>query len=168
MDKGGYYTPLGPLDRAAVGRARFAVDSHYDRRRVVVVDLQCYNGAQMQFWDPKVKPPPPSVCPQRFCFLWREAGDTFAAGLYSTVEQALEASTTITESHCGCAFGLCTRLDPVHGDHDWYEPDEPHLSEARLPWFYFITGPENVADEERNEYIRAAFELWGPGPGQVP
>jgi hypothetical protein len=125
-------------------------DSHYDPRRLLVVDVQCYNGAQMPSWDPKVKPPP-NLCPHRFCFLWREAGNRLAAGLYSSVEQALEATTTIVGSYCGWAFGLCTRLDPVHGDHDWYEPDEPQLSAAGPPRFYFIAEPEKFAAENLDE-----------------
>lgn len=59
-----------------------------------------------------------------------------------------------------CNFGLCTRLDPVGGDRDWYEPDEPDLEEAGLPWFYFAS-PRSLAPGLSERYIDESETLWG-------
>ena len=88
-------------------------------------------------WKAEVKPPA-FECPRKFCFLW----DTSAGA-------------------CGCPFGLCKRLDVIHGEHDFYEPHEPNLERASLPWFYFIPDGEKLVDEFRAEYEREAKRLWG-------
>jgi hypothetical protein len=68
---------------------------------------------------------------------------------------------------CCCTFGKCTRLDPVEGDHDWYEPCEPALERDGLPWFYFLGSVENVTPEFQERYLRESRELWGDRHGQV-
>ena len=63
-----------------------------------------------------------------------------------------------------CAFGLCTRAD-ASGDNDWYEPDQLLLKRGGLPWFYFISGVDNLADEFREQYVRESTQLWGEHDG---
>lgn len=82
--------------------------------------------------------PPALKCPREFCFLW----DTSAAA-------------------CGCPFGLCARLGGERGGRDFYEPHEPNLERADLPWFYFIPDADNLVDEAKEEYERGAKRLWG-------
>jgi hypothetical protein len=67
----------------------------------------------------------------------------------------------VQDDHCGCSFGVCIRLDPINGNNDWYEPNEVKLEKAGLPWFYFIPGPENLVDEERDKYVQESERLWG-------
>ena len=87
----------------------------------------------------KVEEKPSALeCPREICFLW-------------------DAS----EEACGCPFGLCTRLDAAHGERDFYEPHEPNLELAGLPWFYFIPDGEKLVDELRDEYERASQKQWG-------
>ncbi|HVK16522.1 MAG TPA: hypothetical protein VM533_06205 [Fimbriiglobus sp.] len=62
---------------------------------------------------------------------------------------------------CACGFGVCTRLDPVAGDHDWYEPCEPALERDGLPWFYFIPSVDKLAPEFHEQYLRESQALWG-------
>jgi hypothetical protein len=38
---------------------------------------------------------------------------------------------------CACQFGSCIRRDVANGVADFYEPHEPRLKAAGLPWFYF-------------------------------
>lgn len=88
--------------------------------------------------------PDGTQCPRRFCFFWGAA-------------QPGEAT------HCGCSFGICKRLDPEHGNHDWSESYEPELERAGLPWFYFIPSPEKLVDELRDGYVAESQALWGEG-----
>jgi hypothetical protein len=55
---------------------------------------------------------------------------------------------------CSCTFGRCTRLDPVEGDHDWYESCQPALERDGLAWFYFIPSVDCVATEFQERYTR--------------
>ena len=91
----------------------------------------------MKKWKIEEKPPA-SECPREFCFLW----DT-------------------SEEACGSPFGLCRRLDAGHGERDFYEPHEPNLERAGLPWFYFIPDGEKLVAELRDEYERESQKLWG-------
>jgi hypothetical protein len=61
-------------------------------------------------------------CPKEFCFFWNNG--------------------------CRCSFGLCKRLDEINGDHDWYEPNEPALEKARLPWHHFVVNEEDLKGVE--------------------
>ncbi len=99
----------------------------------------------MRSWKPEIKPPT-DICPQEFCWFWQRAGSRLAPGLYLNLEEALQVVTPVAEGGCGWMRGLCTRLDPIHGDQDWYEPHEPRLEAAGLPWFYFIAGPEKLTE----------------------
>jgi hypothetical protein len=74
------------------------------------------------------------LCPHEFCFFWAEDGTRKSSGLYQTLDDALTHSKPVDASQCACSFGVCTRLDPIQGDHDWYEPHEPRLAQAGLPW----------------------------------
>jgi hypothetical protein len=67
----------------------------------------------------------------------------------------------VTEARCGCSFGVCTRLDPVHGDDDWYEFHGPNLRAAGLPWFYFIPSADDLVEGLRDEYLEKSRALWG-------
>ena len=69
--------------------------------------------------------------------------------------------TELPKGECGCAFGLCTRVDAANGDHDWYEPSEPNLARADLPWFYFIPSIENLDGEFHKAYLKESQSLWG-------
>ena len=82
--------------------------------------------------------PPAEVCPRRFCFNFVPAGSRWAPGPHKSVEEALRHSQPVPEDQCGSLFGVCTRLDPVNGDRDWYEPDEPALRQAGLPEDFFV------------------------------
>jgi hypothetical protein len=113
----------------------------------------------MTTWNLATKPPA-TTCPQHYCFFWREAGDWTSPGLYLNLEEALQNLQPVQRIGCGCSFGRCTRLEPVNGDHDWYEPAEPILEQDGLPWFYFIPSPDKLA-ELREKYIVESEALWG-------
>lgn len=100
--------------------------------------------------DPEQKPEP-SVCPRQFCFCWQMA-QVFTPGT--------PAPVTVADG-CRCPFGLCTRLDPERGGHDWYEAHEPNLRDAGLPWFYFYPSPEHLTPKMRQRYITESEALWG-------
>ena len=84
-------------------------------------------------WDPRKKPPA-DVCPRKYCFFWNEQGSCVAPGLYNSKTEALRHLVRVAESHCGCPFGRCTRLDPLHGNQDWYDGESPqgHPPERRV------------------------------------
>ncbi len=94
--------------------------------------------------------PDPSVCPQKFCFCWR----------MGKVITAKHPEPPTVAQGCRSPFGVCTRLDPVNGDHDWYEPHEPNLREAGLPWFYFIVSPDGLTPTSKARYIVESEAMW--------
>lgn len=121
----------------------------------------------MKKWNPKSKPDT-AVCPEQFCFHWVPPGG--AADLsgreYDSAEAAIDASnrwTTFPEG--GCAFrpdlGKCMRNDIQRGLKDVYEPHEPNLDDAGLPWFYFTT-KESLAEEFHEDYDRDSEAWWNP------
>jgi len=118
-------------------------------------------------WDKHTKPPA-GFCPGRYCFMWVPPGgkaDLSGRG-YSSLEEAVTPRADWVEfpqGGCGCAFGRCTRLDPVGGDHDWYEPHELTLKRDGLPWFYFIPSIEKLTPELHERYLQESRELWGEG-----
>jgi hypothetical protein len=78
-----------------------------------------------------------------------------------------EGSTAAAQTPCvgcGCSFGVCTRVDPVAGDHDWCEPNEPALERDGLPWFYFIPSADKLAPEFHERYQRESQALWARQP----
>lgn len=91
------------------------------------------------------------ICPQKFCFFWREAGDIFAVGLYESIDDALQKAKPTLETGCGCSFGVCVRSEKEKGERDWYEPCEPELREMGLPWFYFCD-PNKLNKKYFKEY----------------
>ena len=103
-------------------------------------------------YDPAEKPDA-TVCPHEFCFFWRRANWNEMVPAYVRLYA--------TEGECMCEFGTCTRLDPEHGDRDWYEPDEPDLQEAGLPWFYFIASPNSLAPQLKEKYTAESEAVWG-------
>jgi hypothetical protein len=109
----------------------------------------------------QIEKPNPAECPRHFCFLWIERGSRVAEGLYNSIDEALNHVAFVQDDQCGCSFGVCSRLDPINGSNDWYEPNEMKLEKAGLPWFYFIPGPENLVDEERDKYVQESERLWG-------
>jgi pimeloyl-ACP methyl ester carboxylesterase len=118
-------------------------------------------------WNP-LRKPPAGVCPREYCFHWLPTGSRFAPGVHDSLEEAFQQAQPVFTEQCGCTFGHCIRLDPVNGDGDYYEPDEPRLDWNGLPWFYFMSGPEKVVDELRDDYIQEAQALWGAtAPGQT-
>ncbi len=88
-------------------------------------------------WKKEVKPSA-SICPQTFCFIWSEKAKS-----------------------CGRAFGLCKREDSINGKQDCYEPCEPELKKADLPWFYFISSEEILVEDLREKYKIESAEFWG-------
>ena len=88
-------------------------------------------------WD-KFKKPPQNFCPQKFCFIWSEE-----------------------DNNCSESFGSCSRNTGYENQKDWYEPCEPELERYGLPWFYFITSPDKLIDELKEDYIRESNTLWG-------
>jgi|GEM_PF-1714413 len=111
-------------------------------------------------FDPQQKPSP-LRCPHHFCFSWHEANTYAAPGTYTSLEAALAAAEFVSEAGCGCSFGRCLRLDFEPGDKDWYEPHEPALERAGLPWFYFIPAPHMLVEELQPTYIDESERLWG-------
>src|SRR5688572_17896449 len=123
-------------------------------------------------WD-KHKKPPADFCPGRYCFQWVPPGGfaDLSGRTYRSFEEAIARRDDWVEfpqGGCACSFGLCTRLDPVDGDRDWYEPNEPALERDGLPWFYFIPSVDRLAPEFHDRFLRASRELWGEtgGPTQ--
>ena len=100
-------------------------------------------------------------CPREFCFLWVKPGAAFAPRHYSSVDAAQTSATTVEQGQCGCSFGTCVRSDPAVGNQDWYEPHEPNLATAGLPWFLFIPDPYGLAGKTRRQYIVESEQLWG-------
>ena len=87
---------------------------------------------------------------------------------YRSVQEALTRSdgwVRFPRGGCSCSSGLCTRLEPVAGNRDWYEPFEPELERDGLPWFYFIASPNELVRDSRERYLRESRELWGEEPG---
>ncbi len=103
-------------------------------------------------WKAEQKPNP-HICPQAFCFFWCEA-DAVVADVTGEAQRVIHP-------HCGCQFGRCLRLYPLEGNHDWYEPHEPALAHAGLPWFYFIPAPVAVNEDLRSTYSAESEALWG-------
>jgi hypothetical protein len=99
-------------------------------------------------WDKHTRPPA-NVCPGKYCFLWVQRSE------------AIGDLPAIPEGRCECGFGVCTRLDPVNGEGDFYEPCEPELEDADLPWFYFMDPTRLLASPFRKKYLRLVRELWG-------
>src|SRR2546428_268420 len=106
-------------------------------------------------WD-KHRRPPANVCPREFCFYWVVPG-----GMAATPGRVYESSQEMlmdwsnwkiySEGACICPLGRCTRLDPVAGDRDFYESENPALEDAGLPWFYFHT-TKNLHPEFREQF----------------
>ncbi len=138
------------------------------RSRVATEEYECCYGqlaymnamTKNKEWDPAIKPLA-AVCPQEFCFNWRSPGSLVALGLHEDVEAALSALVPVTEGHCGWTLGLCTRLDSKDNDRDYYEPHEPNLERAGLPWFYFIPSADTLVEEAKEAYSAEAEQLWG-------
>lgn len=117
-------------------------------------------------WNPREKPPA-DVCPQRYCWHWLEQGTWYAPGLYDSLREATRHLVPVTGSRCGCRFGRCTRLDPTHGDNDWYESDGAALARDGLPWFYFYPDEAKLRPEWRAKYRKESGKLWGGRPGET-
>jgi hypothetical protein len=116
-------------------------------------------------WDKHTKPPG-DFCPGKYCVQWVPPGG--AADLSGRTCRSFQDAITrradwteFPQGGCGCGFGVCTRLDPVAGDHDWYEPCKPALERDGLPWFYFIPSLDDLAPEFHERYLRESRALWG-------
>jgi hypothetical protein len=106
--------------------------------------------------------PDPRICPREFCVHWLAKGDYFAAGVHENLASAYPCAVEVNSAGCGCtSFGVCVRLDSNVGTHDWYEPHEPNLEAAELPWFYFIPSPEMVDEGNKKKYILQSEAIWG-------
>lgn len=101
-------------------------------------------------WNPYEKPLL-HVCPKEFCFFWSEAGNSQAPGLFESINNALQHAKPISETGCGCTFGVCIRYEAEKGSKDWYEPCEPTLEQMGLPWFYFCN-PQKLKDKDKRKY----------------
>ena len=123
-------------------------------------DFSPHTAYTMPQYDPTQKPPA-HICPQHFCFFWQERGDFAAPGLYPSLADALRDMHEIERSACGCSFGRCVRDPDGSGPIDWYEPCEPALAQAALPWFYFTPGPHKLIPELHDQYITESELLWG-------
>lgn len=126
-------------------------------------------GVDLMGWNKNTKPPA-DFCPGRYCFQWVPPGGTAdrSGRSYRSFEEAItrrEGWVQMPQGGCACAFGLCTRLDPVAGDSDWYEPHEWALERDGLPWFYFIPSVDKVDSEFHERYLRESRDLWGEGDG---
>ena len=82
--------------------------------------------------------------------------------VYRSLEEALSAPRTVVSSpRCTCSFGTCSRAVPSPDNHDLYEPNEPALRKAGLPWFYFIANANSLVEDLREEYVSESAALWG-------
>ena len=61
--------------------------------------------------------------------------------------------------------GECSRNRDNPGGKDWYEPCEPALKKAGLPWFYFTPSTKHLAEEFHEKYVRESRKLWGDHDG---
>src|SRR5947208_7785331 len=118
-------------------------------------------GMEKKNWDVKLKPPA-DICPQEYCFMW--VAPDYAADMsgrvYSSMKESLNnrsAWVTFPSGGCGCSFGICTRMDPINGNRDWYEPCGPALERDGLPWYYFIPSPEGLRPARRAQYLRESL-----------
>ncbi len=117
--------------------------------------------AENHQWDLRVKPSP-TQCPGRFCFLWVGKDDSFEppGGLHDSFEEAIKAANVVAlQSMCSCP-SRCLRDAVSPGERDLYEPCEPALRAAGLPWFYFVATADSLTDEFREEYLRESKKLW--------
>ncbi|MBN9117755.1 MAG: hypothetical protein J0I06_01050 [Planctomycetes bacterium] len=110
--------------------------------------------------------PPATVCPEEFCFHWVSAGGRASPPgreYASRAEMFRDAANwpVWPEGGCGCGFGVCRRARPGEAATDWYEPHEPRLEAAGLPWFYFTTLAALRADFHQ-KFVQEATQLWGP------
>jgi hypothetical protein len=105
--------------------------------------------------------PDPRICPREFCFHWLAKGDFSHAGLQENLIYAHECAVEVKSAGCGCSFGVCIRFDSKVGIHDLYEPNEPKIEAAALPWFYFISSPEQLYGISKRNYILQSEALWG-------
>ena len=83
--------------------------------------------------------------------------------LYRSFQEAFTCRddwVELEQGGCSCTFGVCTRLDPLAGDRDWYEPCEPALERDGLPWFYFIPSIDQLVPELHERYLRESQALW--------
>ncbi|EGO64681.1 hypothetical protein [Acetonema longum] len=96
--------------------------------------------------------PSPFECPKEFCFFWCEKNSSFAPGLYTNLEEAMQAAKIVHESFCSCSFGICLRNPLRQGERDRYEPHEPNLDAAGLPHFYFISNPARLNQRKKKLY----------------
>jgi len=72
----------------------------------------------------------------------------------------MRVAVAVVGDHCGWSAGRCTR-GGLGGDEDWYEPHEPELEGAGLPWFYFIANASTLVEELRSRYLAESSALWG-------
>ncbi len=116
-------------------------------------------------WDKHTKPPA-NICPGRYCFMWVPPGGAadMSGRSYRSFQEAItwrDDRVEFPHGGCSCSFGLCTRLDPVAGDRDWYEPFERALEQDGLPWFYFTPSIETLIPELHERYLRESQAMWG-------
>ena len=116
----------------------------------------------MNQWQAEIKPPP-QICPQEYCFHWVKAGGHFSSGFHESIEEAWLEAKPVMIGTCSITstFGHCARAGQKSNVGDFYEPNEPTLSNDGLPWFYFIPSPTLLVPESYDEYIRESEILWG-------
>ena len=119
-------------------------------------------------WDKQTKPPA-DFCPGKYCFHWVPSGGAkdLTGRTYSSFQEAITRRADWSEfpqGGCGCGFGICTRMNPVTGDHDWYEPNEPAMERDGLPWFYFIPSTDKLVQDLHKPYLLESQALWGRQP----
>ena len=105
-------------------------------------------------WNRHAKPPP-LVCPRDYCFFWVYRDDPAGQCGYPVTRVKIPGEDWKPV--------ICRRLDVTHGTGDYYEPCEPRLEEAGLPWFYFFPNAYTIVDELKADYERESRELWGDG-----
>jgi len=120
----------------------------------------------MNQWNAKTKPPA-ETCPKRFCVHWAEVGDkvTPVGHEFDSINESINAAVAVTSAKCACAFGLCKRGPDNSSNTDWYEPNDPALKKAGLPWFYFIAHLKNLGEQFHAQYTEESKALWGAHDG---
>lgn len=114
----------------------------------------------------KEQRPPADICPEKYCEFWVPPGGKadMSGRVYRSLREAMgphDGWVDFPEGGCACTFGSCTRNKAAVGDRDWYEPCEPNLRAAGLPWFYFVPSPEKLAPPFREQFLAESRELWG-------
>jgi len=127
-------------------------------RHTVILESKGYRKKMKKNWIFQQKPSE-EICPEKFCFMWHEKGSSLAKGFHNSLEEALRKLEKVEKSYCGVnsisGSPVCRRESKNTKDHDFYEPCEPYLKKAKLPWFYFLSKcqVQSLNEKDRKKYF---------------